>query len=118
MAAKSISMFDTVRVRKTNLTTKGELAGLVGVVYGETTPSSTGVDVIGDANDDYAICVHFEDIDRDLWFEADLLEFVDHGAGQTVDIAGKQWVRGADGEWIEQGSPAGLGKDRPWWKFW
>ena len=41
----AISFGDNVRVLTTQLTTALGLAGLTGAVYGETTPSDTGVEV-------------------------------------------------------------------------
>ena len=56
----SISLGDNVRVVETPLTTGLGLAGRVGQVYGETTPSVTGVDVVGDVSDDYAVAVQLD----------------------------------------------------------
>lgn len=42
-----ISFGDNVRVRSTDLSESVGLAGLAGQVYGETTPSKTGVELIG-----------------------------------------------------------------------
>ena len=120
MNAKAISFGDTVRVRTTSVTKDAELAGLVGTVYGETTPSVTGVDVIGELEADYAINVYFEEKGAGVWFEPRLLEFVDHGAGAEIQLEGvtKKWVRSEDGEWVEHSTGAQSGKNRPWWKFW
>ena len=57
MADQSISFGDHVRVRSTPLTEERGLAGLDGNVHGETTPSVTGVEVIGELKSDYAINV-------------------------------------------------------------
>ncbi len=51
---------------------------------GETTPSVKGVEVIGEVRDDYAINVHLDGRDEDLWFADDLVEFVDHAAGTEM----------------------------------
>ena len=98
------------------------LAGRTGPVHGDTTPSVTHVDVIGDAKDDYAINVFFEDRKETFWFAPELLELMDHGAGTEITLKGvpKKWVRSASGEWEEVGVAA---KDspmpkKPWWKFW
>ena len=50
----SISFGDHVRIRSTESTVDLGLAGLVGQVDGETTPSVTGVDVIGEMTADCA----------------------------------------------------------------
>ncbi len=118
MNAKAISFGDTVRVRTTSVTEDAGVADLVGTVHGETTPSPTGVDVIGELEADYAINVFFEGTAESAWFEPTLLQFVDHGAGVEIGLDGvaKKWVRSEDGEWIEHSTSAG--RNRPWWKIW
>ncbi len=90
---------DTVCICRTPLTESLRLAGRRGVVYGETTPSVTGVDVIGGAERDYAIAVNFDGKSESIWFAPDLVEFVDHGAGQEMRVGSRQFVRDANGEW-------------------
>lgn len=109
-----IGFGDNVRVLATAATEEAELALLEGQVYGQTTPSVTGVDVVGHADNDYAINVHFDELGRSVWFAPDCLELVDHGPGTTISIDGvdKQWIRTADGQWVEESEP------KPWWKFW
>ena len=103
MTDQPISFGDNVRVRNTAATRAAGVAGLTGPVYGETTPSVTGVDVIGELTSDYAINVYFEDRDESLWFAPDQLEFVDHGPGSEITIEGvdKKWTRTESGEWEE-----------------
>jgi hypothetical protein len=36
-----------------------------------------------------------------LWFAEELLEFVDHAAGTTVEIAERKLIRDERGEWRE-----------------
>jgi hypothetical protein len=80
------------------LVTRAERA----VCYGFTTPSITKVDVVGSTEDDIAFNVHFGDESvEDAWFVPELLEFVDHGAGQTASVGDQTSVRRADGEWEE-----------------
>jgi len=100
---KPISMFDNVRVRSTPSTKAVGLAGLTGQVYGSTTPSITGVEVIGDSHEDIAINVHFEDRSGEFWFAPGQLEFMDHAPGTKVKITGaeKELVRTETGEWTE-----------------
>lgn len=107
-------MFDNVRVRTTALTQDRGLAGMRGQVHGETTPSATGVEVIGEPKTDYAINVFFESQKKSYWFASDLLEFIDHAAGTEVAFEGvrKKWVRAESGEWIEHP------QKKPWWRFW
>ena len=90
---------DNVRVRSTDATEALGIAGRIGQIYGETTPSSTGVAVVGDHRRDYAVSVHFDDPDGTTWLAEELLDFVDHGAGTKITIGSKSFVRGYDGEW-------------------
>jgi len=98
---------------------KWGLAGLYGVVHGETTPSLTGVLVIGKVDDDFAINVHFVERGEGFWFASDLVAVVDHAAGTeiTLDGVNKKWVRQSDGSWEEVQLTATLTKKK-WWKFW
>ncbi len=99
----SISFGDHVRVRPTPETETHGVAGLCGQVYGETTPSVTGVSVIGTVRHDYALNVHFDGRAQTLWFAPELLEFVDPAPGTEIRLDGvpKKWTRSASGEWIE-----------------
>jgi len=108
---------DNVRIVDCPETQAKGIAGLVGSVYGETTPSVTGVDVIGNAAGDFALNVYIEGIEDEIWVAPDLVEFLDHGAGQTITLDGvdKEWVRADSGEWVEHD----LSQSKsPWWKFW
>ncbi len=119
-----ISFGDKVRVRVTPQTEQASLAGLEGQVYGETTPSVTGVDVIGEPESDFAINVHFEARGDSLWFTPDLLELIDHAAGTEIRLKGvdKKWTRTPDGGWLEEptsdDAPDSTARSKPWWKFW
>ena len=101
MSGTTLSFGDNVRIRATPLTEKLGLAGLTGSIYGETTPSVTAVVVIGEVTGDYAVNVMLEGRGEQLWFAADLVEFIDHGAGTKVSIGNKHLVRDASGEWRE-----------------
>lgn len=100
-----ISFGDNVRVRDTPATVAAGLAGLSGSVSGHTTPSVTGVEVIGDLLADFAVNVHFTDRGESYWFAEQLLEFVDHAPGTEIQLAGvpKKWVRTESGQWQEIG---------------
>ena len=95
---------DRVRIKASDETGRLGLAGLEGVVYGWTTPSVTGVEIVGDRGDDYAVNVHFEERGEDFWFAEELIELIDHGAGTVVTLDGvdKEWVRLPNGEWQER----------------
>ena len=111
----AITFGDNVRVVSTPLTESLGLADLTGSVYGETTPSVTGVEVVGYLDDDYAINVQLDGRDESVWFSSSLLEFVDHGAGTEIVIGNQRIVRAQSGEWVvDQPLP----KSKPWWRFW
>ena len=95
---------DRVRIKDNEATRGLELSGREGQVFGYTTPSITGVSVIGSPTEDYAINVHFEEIEGKYWFATDLLELVDHGPGTVVTLEGqdREWVRLPSGEWVER----------------
>jgi hypothetical protein len=97
-----ISFGDNVRVLKTPVTEKLGLAGLVGQVYGETRPSFSGVEVVGEVSDDYAINVQLQGRSDTLWFAPDLLELIDHAPGTEIVIGKKRLVRSESGEWEEK----------------
>jgi hypothetical protein len=96
-----ISFGDTVRIRTTAETERLGLGGRSGLVYGWTTPSDTGVQVIGSVANDRALSVKIEDRDEPLWLDPDLLELVDHTLGTTARIGDRSYTRSAEGEWIE-----------------
>ena len=95
---------DHVRIRTTEETERLGLAGREGIVFGWTTPSVTGVEVIGAPAEDYAINVNFDDPDEGFWFADDLVEFIDHAAGQVMSLDGidLEWVRLPNGEWEQR----------------
>lgn len=110
----NITFGDNVRLRSTPETNALGIAGQVGQVYGETTPSVTSVSVVGHLVGDYALNVHFEGRTDTLWFAPELLEFIDHAAGAEIFLDGvpKKLIRNARGEWVE------LSDKKPWWKLW
>lgn len=99
MSDPSPAFGDTVRIKASPVTTERNLAGLRGTVYGETTPSVTGVEVIGYEGADYAINVMIESTREAHWFAPHLVEFVDHAVGTEIRIGDHRMVRQADGEW-------------------
>jgi hypothetical protein len=90
---------DNVRIRVTPTTEAAGVAGRIGNVAGFTTPSETGVEVIGEVKDDLAFSVIFENPHAQLWFARELLEFVDHAPGLEVQIGDTRLIRRADGGW-------------------
>jgi len=113
----NVSFGDNVRIRVSKETEAAGVAGLEGQVYGETTPSVTGVEVIGTLSSDFAINVHFDERDEAYWFAPELVEFLDHAAGTEIRFNGvdKRWIRTEDGDWKEES----VGREKkPWWKLW
>jgi hypothetical protein len=110
---RSIGMFDHVRIRASPATVAAGVAGRDGQVHGFTSPSVTGVDVIGDLRDDLAYNVHLPDRDESFWFAPDLLELLDRVEGSEIRLDGvpKRWVRSADDEWEEIDDPPPGGED-------
>src|SRR6266480_6120537 len=98
-----LSFGDNVRVRLAPETESRAIAGLRGQIYGETTPSVTGITAIGTLQNDYAINVYFKDRKESVWLAPELVEILDHGAGTEINLEGvsKKWTRDASGEWIE-----------------
>jgi hypothetical protein len=111
-----ISFGDNVRVRSNELTESAGLAGLIGQVYGETTPSKTGVEVVGKITNDYALNVFFIELDESVWLIPELLEFIDHAPGTEFQIEGasQKFVRNTSGKW----ATVPVQSNNPWWKFW
>jgi hypothetical protein len=92
---------DQVRVRSTAETLAAGVAGLEGEVHGFTTPSVTGVEVIGSPADDHALHVWFGDDREGRWFHPDLLELLHHNVGMEIKVKGSsvKSVRNAAGGW-------------------
>ena len=101
LAMSAISFGDTVRIRATDDTKRLGWAGRTGMIYGMTTPSVTGVQVIGSTANDRALAVMFDGQKDPLWFDPDLIEFVDHTPGTTATLGSKRFTRNSAGEWIE-----------------
>lgn len=104
-----------VKIKKSPETEALNFANKIGIIYGSTTPSVTGVSVIGNSKDDSAINVYFDDLNESFWFNEDLLEEIDNGEGITMTLDGvdKKWTKGSDGSWIEENI-----RNKKWWKFW
>lgn len=73
-------------------------------MFGETIPSSQALDPqSGKTDADYAVNVHFEERDEQVWFAPELVEFRDPGAGMELEIEGTTLVTDELGEWHEVG---------------
>ncbi len=98
---REIGFGDNVRIHETPVTRTAGVSGLVGQVHGWTTPSVTGVEVMGELKEDYAIGIHFKELGKALFFALDLVEFVDHGTGSEVTMGDTMWIREENGKWKE-----------------
>jgi len=110
----NLSFGDNVKILAAPETEALGVSGKLGQVYGETTPSVTSVEVIGELTEDYALNVSIEGFDETFWFAPQLLEFVDHSEGTTLEIGNRKAIRRADGSWQE----SELVPQKHWWKFW
>lgn len=112
------SFGNKVKIKQSPETIEKGFAEKTGEVYGHTTPTVTGVEVIGKTEKDFALNVYFEDLKESFWFDESLIEQLDNGAGteMTLDGVDKKWTKDSNGNWIEED----LSKDsnKKWWKFW
>lgn len=110
----TISFGDNVRIRESQVTDKLGLSGKIGNVSGETKPSVTNIEVIGNLESDFAFNVFFEDENEQYWFAPHLLEFVDHAVDTTIEIGNMKLIRQTNGTWKE----TDINPKRKWWQFW
>lgn len=128
-------MFDSfgnkVKIRDSPETQEKGLAGKIGEVRGQTTPSMMDFEIIGTPKDDFAVNVYFDDLDTSYWFDAELLETIDDGQGTVITLDGvnNKWTKGQNGEWIEEEitptvtqptivRPEEKTTNKKWWEFW
>ncbi len=97
----TISYGDNVKILSSDKTDELGLAGKVGEVLGETRPSSTGVNFIGDDKDDYVINVAFVEPNAEYWFTPDLLELINQEDSTKVTLNHSQTTN-----------------QKKWWEFW
>ena len=115
---------DNVRIKDSQETQALGISGRLGNVFGSTTPSVTGIEVVGPNAEDAAYSVNIEELDKQFWLAPELIEFVDHGAGAEMRLDGvpMSWTREADGSWSEHPDEAAENKksnsQKPWWRFW
>lgn len=103
-----ISFGDCVRIVPADSTTASGHADRIGVCYGLTTPSATGVEVVGGAADDVALNVHFDDeAVQDAWFAPELVALVDHAVDLQATVGDRAYVKGDDGTWVPEPEAAG-----------
>lgn len=124
------SFGNKVKIKDSPQTVEKGLAGKIGEVYGQTTPSMMDFEIIGTPKEDYAVNVYFDDLKESFWFDADLLEQLDDGEGTVMTLDGipKKWTKGKNGEWIEENTEINQRltesttnkstSKKKWWKFW
>jgi hypothetical protein len=101
---RRVDVGDIVRILSTPETVAAGYADRSGTCYGFTTPSATGVEVVGSAAEDDALSIHFDD-GSSAWFARSLVAFVDVDSGQMMRIGEKWFVRTPDGDWVESPGP-------------
>jgi hypothetical protein len=69
-----VGIGDLVHIRTTPDTLAAGYADKTGTCFGFTTPSQTGIEVIGPLTEDYALVVGFDD-GTHAWFSRPLVEF-------------------------------------------
>jgi hypothetical protein len=84
-------------VKRDPETNAAGVAGLTGRVVGRTTPSTSGMPVIGTAADDVALAVKFDEPRDSLWFSPELLEALDddRAAATCARTPGRKRRRGS-----------------------
>lgn len=97
-----IEFGDNVKFVDNDATRKAGVALKEGVCLGFTTPSITNITFIGYTEIDYAISIQLNDTQEILWATQDLVQFVNHGEGQVIEIGNKRATRRADGSWKEE----------------
>jgi len=96
-----IAFGDSVRIVVTPLTESLGLAGRTGTCFGFTTPSVTGVEVVGGPAADLAFNINFDEGDvDDAWFSPELVESLGPTAGMTASIGDHHFVITEDGQWV------------------
>ncbi len=97
----NVSYGDNVRIPRTAETERLGIADMIGNVYGEITPSESGVEVIGKPEVNHALNVYFDTLDSSYWLAPHPLEFVNHAPGTEVHVHGSPFksVRQPDGTW-------------------
>jgi hypothetical protein len=109
------SFGDHVRIRPSPETEALGIAGLDGLVFGESRPSSSGVEVVGAAPNDYVLNVFIDSRDEGYWLRPELVEFLDHAPGGRVELDGVPyvWEHQADGSWVDFAKPAAAAQPAP-----
>jgi hypothetical protein len=89
---------DAVRVVRTPLTSDLGWADREGTFYGFTTPSATGIAVIG-LSGDIGFNVGFGEGSSE-WFDPVLVERIGFDPAGTMSTGDRRFARNADGNWV------------------
>lgn len=112
-----IGFGDRVRIEEVDATILSGHSGRVGDCYGMTTPSETGVEVIGDTAEDVALNVHFEAEDvPDAWFAPEVVALVGHPEGSRAVVGDQAFVMDASGSWRPEGNGGAEPTRRRWFR--
>lgn len=82
---------------------------------GFTTPSITHIEFIGTTEIDYAIAIELTDNLQTIWTSRELVEFMSHNEGMTIETSNVKATRNADGSWKEE-KPEPVKKNFGWLK--
>lgn len=92
---------DRVRIVSAPATVDAGWADREGTCLGWTTPSVSGVEVIGLTESDFAVNVGVEmNWGVNAWFDTSLVEVIDHSPGTVIRVGDQSLIRDADGNWI------------------
>jgi len=94
---------DHVKVADRAPTRELGIANASGIVFGLTTPSSTGIAITGAQVDDFGVNVWIPTQQKAMWLGEELLSFVSHGAGGVMKWGDVTFVRTGAGRWITRG---------------
>ena len=91
---------DRVRIARSSETAELGWAAREGIYYGFTTPSVTGIQLIGLIGD-IGVNVGFADGVVE-WFDSSLVEYLGYDPSDTMTVGDRVFVRDSDGAWISE----------------
>jgi hypothetical protein len=98
----TIDFGDKVKFLDDQVTREAGVAGKEGICVGFTTPSITRIEFIGDVSKDYAISIQLTEDSKIIWVTPNLVEFLNYGAGQIMEVGNIRATRQSDGSWKEE----------------
>jgi hypothetical protein len=97
-----IGFGDKVKFIDNEITRKEGIAGKEGSCLGFTTPSITEIAFLGNTTKDYAVSIQLKEDSNILWVTQDLVELIDYGEGQVMEVGNIRATRQSDGTWKEE----------------